>query len=164
MKHKKKRKIVIGYTAGVFDLFHIGHLNILRRAKRLCDRLIVGVSTDRLILKEKNKKPVIPFAERCEIVRSIRYVDLVCPQNTMDKFEAWKELKFDIIFVGDDWKGTARWNVLETQFANVGVQIVYFPYTKKTSSTLIKGILEEMTHQSSLARPSENEEYTKARV
>jgi len=136
-----KRKIV-GYTTGVFDLFHIGHLNLLRNAKSLCDKLIVGVTTDELV-SYKNKRAVIPFNERCEIIRSIKYVDLVVPQENMDKYEVWEKLKFDILFVGDDWYNTEKWNDIEEQFKKVGVKVVYFPYTKGTSSTLINQILIE---------------------
>jgi len=136
-----KRRI-IGYTTGVFDLFHIGHLNLLRNAKALCDKLIVGVTTDELV-SYKHKKAIIPFIERCEIVRSIKYVDLVIPQENMDKYDAWKKLKYDIMFVGDDWHNTEKWNDIEEQFKKVGVKVVYFPYTQGTSSTLINNILLE---------------------
>lgn len=132
--------MIIGYTTGVFDLFHIGHLNMLKNAKSLCDRLIVGVSTDELV-SYKNKKAVIPFEERAEIVRSIKYVDAVIAQENMDKFAAWQKIKFDIMFVGDDWYGTPKWKDFEKQFNEVGVKILYFPYTKGTSSTLINEIL-----------------------
>jgi glycerol-3-phosphate cytidylyltransferase len=132
-----------GYTTGVFDLFHIGHLNILRKAKTMCDNLIVGVTTDELILKYKKKNAVIPYKERSEIIKSIKYVDSVVPQKNMDKFKAWENLKFDIIFVGDDWKGTEKWNNYERQFKEVGVKIVYFPYTKTTSSTLLSNFLSQ---------------------
>lgn len=135
--------MIIGYTTGVFDLFHIGHLNILRNAKALCDKLIVGITTDELLLDYKKKKPVIPFFERCEIVRNIRYVDAVVSQPTMDKFEAWGKLKFDVMFVGDDWFKTEKWKDIEEKLAGVGVKIVYFPYTQGTSSTLINHILLE---------------------
>lgn len=132
--------MIIGYTTGVFDLFHIGHLNLLRKAKAQCDHLIVGVSTDDLVMY-KHKHAVIPFEERMEIVKAIKYVDEVVPQVNMDKMEAWKKLHFNVMFVGDDWKGTAKWNAYEKQFAEVGVKIVYFPYTKGTSSTLINDVL-----------------------
>lgn len=130
----------IGYTAGVFDLFHVGHLNLLRKAKALCDRLIVGVSTDDLVAY-KNKRAVIPFDERMEIISCIDYVDAVVPQIDMDKFDAWQRLKFDIMFVGDDWYATDKWREYERQFNNVGVRIIYFPYTKTTSSTLVNEVL-----------------------
>lgn len=135
--------MITGYTTGVFDLFHIGHLNILRSAKSLCDKLIVGITTDELLLDYKKKKPVIPFFERCEVVRSIRYVDAVVSQPTMDKFEAWEKLKFDVMFVGDDWFKTEKWKGIEEKLAGVGVKIIYFPYTQGTSSTLINHILVE---------------------
>lgn len=133
-------KPIIGYTSGVFDLFHIGHLNMLRNAKSLCDKLIVGVTTDELV-SYKNKKAVIPFSERMEIVRSIEYVDAVVAQEDMDKMKLWEKLKYDVMFVGDDWFKSEKWNKLDKQFNEVGVKIVYFPYTKGTSSTLINDIL-----------------------
>lgn len=132
--------MIIGYTTGVYDLFHIGHLNLLRKAKEHCDHLIVGVSTDDLVMY-KNKRAVIPFEERMEIVRAIKYVDEVVPQVNMNKMEAWEKLHFNIMFVGDDWKGTPKWETYEKQFAEVGVKIEYFPYTKGTSSTLINQVL-----------------------
>lgn len=131
----------IGYTTGVFDLFHIGHLNLLKRAKAKCKQLIVGVTTDELMLEYKGRKPVIPFKERMQIVKNIKYVDGVVAQRDMDKFAAWKLLKFNVMFVGDDWYGTAKWRNLEKTFKTVGVEIVYFPYTKGTSSTLINELL-----------------------
>lgn len=132
--------MIIGYTTGVYDLFHIGHLRLLRNAKAMCDKLIVGVSTDELVAY-KYKKAVIPFAERIEIIQSIRFVDTVIPQENMDKMEAWKKLKFDVMFVGDDWYQSDKWKELDEQFAQVGVRIVYFPYTKGTSSTVLNEAL-----------------------
>lgn len=132
--------MIVGYTSGVFDLFHIGHLNVLRNAKAMCDKLIVGISTDELV-SYKFKQAVIPFTERMEIVRSIRYVDAVIPQESLNKFELWEKLKFDVMFVGDDWYQTDKWQDLEKQFDEVGVSIVYFPYTKGTSSTLVNETL-----------------------
>ena len=139
--------MILGYTTGVFDLFHIGHLNMLKKSKSLCDKLIVGVSTDDLVLY-KNKKPVIPFEERIEIVQSIQYVDAVVPQENMDKIEAWSKLKFDVMFVGDDWYSTEKWNKIESQLHKKGVRIVYFPYTKNTSSTLINKTLLNLRSKS----------------
>ena len=133
--------VKIGYTTGVFDLFHIGHLNILRNAKLECDHLIVGITTDELSLKEKGRMPVIPFAERMTIVESIQYVDSVVPQVNYDKIEAWNNLKFNIMFVGDDWKGTEKWNKLDEEFLELGVEISYLPYTQQTSSSKIRKIL-----------------------
>ena len=123
----------IGYTTGVFDLFHIGHLNVLKRARLECDYLIVGITSDELSMSAKNKKPVIPFQERMEIVEAIKFVDEVVPQMNYDKEEAWNNLKFDMMFVGDDWKGTDKWNQIEKDFAEFGVEIFYFPYTTHTS-------------------------------
>ena len=112
--------MIIGYTAGVFDLFHIGHLNLLKNAKGMCDKLIVGVSTDELVLY-KNKKPVIPFDERIEIVRNIKYVDGVVAQENMDKLEMCKKLKAEILIVGDDWYNTDKWNNYEEEFQKNGI-------------------------------------------
>jgi glycerol-3-phosphate cytidylyltransferase len=135
--------MIVGYTTGVFDLFHVGHLNILKNAKSMCDKLVVGVTTDELILKYKKKESVIPFVERCQIVSSIKYVDVVVPQESMDKLDAWRRYKYDVMIVGDDWYKSDRWVGLEDQFSEVGVRIIYYPYTKGTSSTLINEILEQ---------------------
>lgn len=135
---------VIGYTTGVFDLFHIGHLNILRRARQECDFLIVGVTTDELCLARKRKAPIIPFAERMDIVQSIRFVDQVVPQTDMDKEEAWRRLHFDRIMVGSDWKGTPKWNALEVSFGKIGVEIIYFDYTENTSSTILRQAINKL--------------------
>lgn len=134
--------MTIGYTTGVFDMFHKGHLNILTRARQQCDHLIVGVSTDELVLWEKGHLPVIPYADRCDIVRAIRYVDEVVPQENKDKFAAWQKYRFDKMFVGSDWKGTDAWNRYEEQFRPVGVEIIYFDYTDGISSTLLRQRLE----------------------
>lgn len=140
-------KKVIGYTTGVYDMFHIGHLNILRRAKEQCDYLIVGVSTDDLVFLEKNKIPVIPFEERAAIVSSIRYVDQVVPQINKNKMEAWHQLHFNKMFVGSDWENTPQWNKFEKQFNPLGVEIIYLPHTDGVSSTqltkVIKRLLDE---------------------
>lgn len=140
-------KMIIGYTTGVFDLFHVGHLRMIENAKAMCDKLIVGVTVDDLVTY-KSKKAVIPYDERAEIVKNIRYVDAVVPQESMDKFAAWKKLKFDIMFVGDDWYGNPRWEEYERQFAEVGVKIIYFPYYKGTSSTLIREVLLKLNETS----------------
>ncbi|MEA4964577.1 MAG: adenylyltransferase/cytidyltransferase family protein [Oscillospiraceae bacterium] len=132
-----EKKYKIGYTTGVYDMFHIGHLNILKRAKEMCDYLIVGVSTDDLVMEYKHKTPVVPFEERIAIIESIRYVDTVVPQASMDKFEAWKTFQFDALFHGDDWKGSNMYNEIEKRFADVGVSIVFLPHTKGTSSTML---------------------------
>ena len=135
--------IKVGYTTGVYDLFHIGHLNLLRKAKAQCDYLIVGVSTDELV-SYKHKQAVIPFVERKEIVAAIKYVDEVVTQENMNKMEAWEKYHFDVMFVGDDWKGTDKWNKIEADLNAVGTQVVYFPYTKGTSSTLINETLHKL--------------------
>lgn len=134
-------KIITGYTTGIFDLFHIGHLHILEQSKSMCDRLIVGVTTDELAFNLKGKNPIIPFHERLEIVKSIKYVDFAVPESVNNKISAWEKYKFDIIFKGDDWKGTERWMMLEKQFMMLGVKIHYFPYTQNTSSTIIREVL-----------------------
>lgn len=131
------KKYRVGYTTGVFDLFHIGHLNILKRAKEQCNYLIVGVSTDEVVKEYKGKTPIIPFAERIKIVEAIRYVDRVVPQENMDKFKAWQELRFDALFHGDDWKNSDIYKKYEEQFKNIGVDIVFLPHTQGTSSTEI---------------------------
>lgn len=141
---ESEKKYIIGYTTGVFDMFHIGHLNILRRAKAQCDYLIVGVSTDELVLKEKNKKPVIPFTERMEIVESIRYVDRVVPQINKNKLEAWVNLHFDKMFVGSDWKGSIQWQKIEEEFSPLNVEIVYLTYTDGVSSTKLTKLIKEL--------------------
>lgn len=132
------KKYKIGYTTGVYDMFHIGHLNILKRAKEQCDFLIVGVSTDEVVQEYKNKTPVIPFEERMEIVKAIRYVDKVITQTSMDKYIAWEQEHFNVIFHGDDWKNSKMYNEMEEKLRNVGVEFVYFPYTKGISSTMLK--------------------------
>lgn len=128
----------IGYTTGVFDLFHVGHLNILKKAKENCEFLIVGVSTDELVMEYKNKQPVIPHNERMEIVAGIKYVDKVVSQTNRDKFTAWENLQFNRMFVGDDWKGDPLFNEVEIKFKHVGVDIIYFPYTKGVSTSIVK--------------------------
>ena len=135
--------MIIGYTSGVYDLFHIGHLNLLKNAKGMCDKLIVGVTTDDLSLY-KGKKPLIPFEDRLEIVRSIRYVDAVVPQDTMDKAAMCKKVKASLLFVGDDWYNTPKWDAIERELDSLGVKVIYFPYTKGVSSTAISGALKEV--------------------
>jgi len=139
-------KMVLGYTSGVYDLFHIGHLNLLKNAKGLCDKLIVGVSVDKLV-EYKHKHPVIPFEERIEIVRSCKYVDAAIPQEELDKYKMWEKLHFDVLFVGDDWFNSPSWKEMEEKFNKVGVQVVYFPYTKGTSSTLLNETLKKIREE-----------------
>ena len=134
---------IIGYTTGVYDLFHIGHLNLLKNAKGMCDKLIVGVTVDELV-KYKGKEAMIPFEERIELVRSCKYVDAAVPQYDMDKLTACKKLGASILFVGDDWYDTEKWNDYEKQFKDAGIKIIYFPYTQGISSTKIREALDYM--------------------
>lgn len=129
------KKYKIGYTTGVFDMFHIGHLNILRRAKEQCDFLIVGVSTDEVVQTYKHKTPTIPYAERAKIVEAIKYVDKVVPQETMDKMVAWEKYHFNVIFHGDDWKNSTMYLEQENKLKPLGVDFVYLPHTPGISST-----------------------------
>ena len=135
--------MIIGYTTGVFDMFHIGHLNIIRRAKEQCDFLIVGVSTDELVQRDKNKTPIIPFENRCKIVEAIKYVDKVVPQVDKNKLAAWEMYKFHKMFVGSDWQGTETWNRFEEQFKPLGVEIVYFSHTDGISSAILRDIISK---------------------
>lgn len=144
----------IGFAPGVYDLFHIGHLNILREARRHCDRLVAGVTSDDLVVRLKGRPPVVPLAERLEIVGSLRCVDVAVVESEEDKLEMWKRVGFHVIFKGDDWRGTPKWNRLERRFAEVGVEVVYFPYTLHTSSTLLRGALELLARPTSPEIPS----------
>ncbi|MBS6642250.1 MAG: adenylyltransferase/cytidyltransferase family protein [Clostridiaceae bacterium] len=137
----QKRKI--GFTAGAFDMFHVGHLNLLENAKKLCDYLIVGVNSDELITVYKNKKAVVPLEERMRIVNAIRYVDEVISVNTLDKVEILKDKNFDVVFIGSDWKGTERWNRTEEALAKYNVEVIYLPYTTGTTSSLLREKLKE---------------------
>ena len=130
--------VIIGYTSGVFDMFHIGHLNILRSAKEKCDKLIVGVSTDEVVMSYKHHSPIIPFDQRVAIVEAIKYVDAVVPQTTMDKMQMWRQVHFDVMFHGDEWKGTELYNHYEEEFAEVGVRIEYLPHTDGISSSMLR--------------------------
>ena len=150
------KKFKIGYTTGVFDLFHIGHLNILKRAKEQCEYLIVGVSTDELVQSYKNKTPIIPFEERKQIVESIKYVDMVVPQVNRDKIEAYEKYKFDAMFVGDDWKGKPLFVEVEKELNKRGSTVIYFPYTQGTSSTILTKVLRKMLNENN--EESEEEE------
>jgi len=133
--------MIKGYTTGVFDLFHIGHLNILKRAKEMCDYLVVGVSTDELVQSYKGKKPIIPYEERKAIVEAIKYVDEVVAQVSMNKLEALNNIGFSVMFHGDDWKNSPLYIETEKEFERVGVNLIYFPYTHGTSSTLLTEVL-----------------------
>ena len=136
------KKYKIGYTTGVFDMFHIGHLNILKRAKEQCETLIVGVSTDQVVLDYKKHLPVIPFEQRVEIVSAIKYVDKVVPQVSMDKMQAFKQLGFNVLFHGSDWKNSDMYNKIVEEFSKVGVDVVFLPHTDGISSTMIREQME----------------------
>lgn len=133
--------MIVGYTAGVYDLFHVGHLNLLKNARGMCDKLVVGVTVDELVTY-KGKRAMIPFEDRIEIVRSIKYVDAAIPQYDMDKVRACRELGASMLFVGDDWYGTDKWREYERDAEESGIQVVYFPYTKGVSSTQITRALK----------------------
>lgn len=143
--------IRVGYAAGAFDLFHVGHLNLLRQARSHCDYLIAGVVSDELLVINKGRSPVIPLAERLEIVANIGYVDRAVADVLPDRLQTWQQTHFDIFFKGDDWEGTVRGKALEHDFAAVGVEVVYFPYTVHTSSTVLRRTLELLDHEH--ARP-----------
>lgn len=150
--HQKFKEITsyrtIGYTAGAFDVFHIGHLNLLKRAKQNCDYLIVGVTTDELIHKTKNKWPVSCLSERMEIISSIKFVDEVVIQDDLDKFKAWEKYNYDTLFSGDDWKNNDRWKTYEERLSAVGVSVIYFPYTDNISSSKIQNFILKSTKDS----------------
>ena len=132
----------VGYTSGVFDMFHVGHLRILAQARSMCDHLIVGVSTDELVEIYKGKTPIIPFEHRKEIVSAVKYADTVVAQNERDKFAAWERYQFNVMFVGDDWKGKPFFQEAEKRLRAVDVEVVYFPYTKGVSSSRLTQVLE----------------------
>ncbi|WP_405488662.1 adenylyltransferase/cytidyltransferase family protein [Streptomyces sp. NBC_00096] len=135
----------IGYAPGAYDLFHIGHLNILRHARSQCDYLVAGVVSDEMAEMAKGRRPMIPLVERLEIVRSVRYVDAAFVETVPDKVETWKQVRFDVIFKGDDWRGTSKGDRLEKDFAVHGVDVVYFPYTVHTSSTQLRRALDVLS-------------------
>ena len=131
----------VGYAAGAFDLFHVGHLNLLRHARQHCDHLVAGVVSDEMLALTKGITPVVSLAERLEIVSHIDVVDAVHAETVPDKLDVWRELRFDVFFKGDDWRGTEKGLRLEREFAAVGVEVVYFPYTVSTSSTALRRAL-----------------------
>lgn len=134
----------IGFAPGVFDLFHVGHLNLLRQAKERCDVLIAGVVAEEVVIRHKPVTPVVPLAERLEIVRNVRFVDAAVPIMTNDRGAIWKELRFNVLFKGDDWQGTEKGHQLERDFAALGVEVVYFPYTVTTSSSALRRTLQNI--------------------
>jgi glycerol-3-phosphate cytidylyltransferase len=133
--------IRIGYAPGAYDLFHVGHLNLLRHAKSRCDFLIAGVVSDEMLELTKGRRPVIPLDERLAIVSHISYVDRAIAEVLPNKLETWESVRFNVLFKGDDWRGTAKGEKLERDFAEVGVEIVYFPYTLHTSSSMLRRVL-----------------------
>lgn len=135
------RSGVVGYVPGAWDLFHVGHLNILERARRFCDWLVVGVVTDEALYEMKAKYPIVPLGERMAIVNAIGLVDEVVVDHSSNKLEAWNQVRFEILFKGDDWQGTAKGRKLENDMASVGVEVHYFPYTGHTSSTELRRVL-----------------------
>ena len=137
---------IIGYTTGAFDLFHVGHLNLLRHARGMCDYLIAGVASDELLLERKGRLPVIPIEERLEIVKNIVFVDEAVVESHSNRLDEWRDHPFDVFFKGDDWKGTPKGIEMERQFNSVGVQVIYFPYTAHTSSTLLRTTLDRISN------------------
>jgi glycerol-3-phosphate cytidylyltransferase len=131
----------VGYAPGVYDMFHVGHLNILKNARLGCDYLVAGVVSDEMAEWAKGKKPVIPLAERLEIVRNIRFVDEAVEEDVTSKLEMWERLRFDVIIKGDDWRGTEKGAKLERDFEPLGVEVFYLPYTVHTSSTMLRQAL-----------------------
>ncbi|GLY28686.1 adenylyltransferase/cytidyltransferase family protein [Kineosporia sp. NBRC 101731] len=146
----------VGYAPGVYDMFHIGHLNILRHAAARCDRLIVGVVSDEMAFRAKGRMPVVPLIERLEIVRSIACVDEAVAEVKPEKLDTWQDVRFDILFKGDDWRGTPKGDKLERDFASVGVEIVYFPYTVHTSSSMLRKALEKMLSPATASAAAES--------
>lgn len=138
-----KKKYRIGYTSGVFDLFHVGHLNILQQAKSMCETLVAGVTTDELCFSRKGKYPMIPLKDRMKIVEAIRYVDKVVAQEDMDKFEMVKKLGAEVVFVGSDWKGTDSWNRYEQELATINCKVVYIDYTEGVSSSILQNKMQK---------------------
>ncbi|MFT4235179.1 MAG: adenylyltransferase/cytidyltransferase family protein [Microbacterium sp.] len=141
----------IGYAAGAFDLFHIGHLNLLKHAKSQCDVLVAGVVSDEMLREVKGIESVIPTAERAEIVRAIQYVDDVHVETVPNKLDTWRDVGFTHFFKGDDWRGTEKGLRLEREFAAVGVEVVYFPYTAHTSSTALRRALDALSNPAAAA-------------
>jgi glycerol-3-phosphate cytidylyltransferase len=134
---------IIGFTAGVFDMFHVGHLNLIENAKKHCDYLIVGVNSDELVEQYKKKAAVVPFEERLRIVSALRVVDEAIHVNTLDKEAVWKKIFFNLLFIGDDWKGKPRWKKTERIMLTHGVKTIYLPYTHSTTSTLLREKLSD---------------------
>lgn len=139
-------KKIIGYTTGVYDMFHIGHLHLLKKAKNRCNHLIVGVSTDELVQEYKKKTPIIPFEHRLEIIASLKFVDEVVAVTHRDKKQAFLDIGYDVLFVGDDWKGSEVFHDLELFLQEHKARVEYFPYTKEVSSTQFRKILTDIAN------------------
>ena len=135
--------MIIGYTQGTFDMFHIGHLNLLQNARKQCDSLVVGVNSDELVKSYKNKCAIVPLHERMAIIQALRCVDKVVACETLDKKVAWAQEHFQRLFIGDDWKGNARWLATGEEMKALGVELVFLPYTQNTSSTLLREKLSD---------------------
>lgn len=135
------KKYKIGYTDGVYDLFHVGHLNMIKEAKKHCDFLIVGVHSDQIVKEYKNRETIINENDRAAIVGALKYVDKVVINNTRDKIDLWNLYHFNVVFIGDDWKGTERWNKFENELSKINVDVIYIPYTKHISTTKIRNII-----------------------
>lgn len=148
------KKYKIGYTTGVFDMFHVGHLNILKRAKEQCDYLIVRVSTDEVVQTYKHKRPIVCYEDRIAIIEAIKHVDKVVPQLTMDKMEAWEELRFNALFHGSDWQNSDMYNRTIDEFKGVGVEVVFMPHTEGISSTLLADVLHKLNENWGVLRTS----------
>lgn len=140
-------RALVGYVPGGFDMLHVGHINILTAARERCDHLIVGVATDESLQKMKGRLPVIPHGERMRLVKELRIVDEVVPDLDQDKRIAWRNRHFDVLFKGDDWKGTEKGHRLEGELEEVGAQVVYLPYTHSTSSTMLRQFLQANLNQ-----------------
>lgn len=149
-------KYRVGYTVGTFDMFHVGHLNLLREAKNYCDYLVVGVHSDEWVMHCKNRPTIISFEDRADIVGAIRYVDKVVKNETKSKMEAWKDIHFDVAFIGDDWKGTAVWDAIEAELKTVGCDTVYIPYTQGISTTMLRQKLGESMNKMEDKAPTSN--------
>ena len=141
------KKYRIGYTQGTYDMFHIGHLNLINHAKEYCDHLIVGVNSDALVRSYKHKSPVIVESERAEIVRNIKAVDECVIAETLDKEVALARYHFDAIFIGDDWKGDPRWEQTGAAMAKHGVDLVFLPRTEGISSTKLGEVLRKIADE-----------------
>ncbi|WP_443056692.1 adenylyltransferase/cytidyltransferase family protein [Streptomyces sp. MUM 178J] len=157
---QERKPYRVGYAPGAYDLFHIGHLNILRHARQHCDYLVAGVVSDEMAELAKGRRPVIPLIERLEIVRNIKYVDAAFVETVPDKLDTWQQVRFDVLFKGDDWRGTPKGDKLERDFTTVGVEIVYFPYTVHTSSTQLRRALDTLTQPPDPAAAGQSAEHS----